>query len=234
MSKQKKAPEGEQRQKEKKSSIRKKYLDKRNALTPEAREKASRKITERVLRMPEVASAPVVFLYASYRSEVTTKQLIQTLVSEGRTVALPKVEGETLVFYPVGFWEDLFPGYRGILEPQVSAGTEPVSPGPRDVMLLPGACFDYSGNRIGYGGGYYDRYLNDISGKKPVRIGLAFHRQFYPSVLPAEPQDVAVDYVVSERKTVKTEANKTKGYGIWGDILEFIAELVMELLDGIG
>ena len=218
----------------KKNEIRKKYLTKRNAMAPEKREKASRKITERLLRMPEVAAAPVVFVYVSSRSEVSTKQLIQTLISEGRTVAVPRVEGQEMEFYPVSSWEELFPGYRGILEPQVSAGAEPVKPGPRDVILLPGACFDYSGNRIGYGGGFYDRYLQRISGKKPVRIGLAYHSQIYPSVLPAESQDVAVDDVVSERRTVKTKENKTKGYGIVGEIVEFIAELVIELLDGIG
>lgn len=219
---------------EKKKKIRKKYLDKRNALTQDKREKAGKKITERLLKLPEVASAPIVFVYASYQSEVSTKQLIQTLVAQGRTVAVPKVEGQEMEFYPVSSWEDLFPGYRGILEPQVIFGTEPVVPGPRDVLLLPGVCFDYSGNRIGYGGGYYDRYLQRLTGKKAVRAGVAYHSQIYPSVLPAEPQDAAVDYVVSERRTVKTAENKTKGYGVLGEILEIIAELVVELLDGVG
>ena len=222
-----------QKRKQNKKQIRKEYLEKRNKLSAEKREKASEKIMERLLKMPEVKDAPTVFAYVSHKSEVSTKMLIQTLLSEGRKVALPKVTGEEMEFYEISSWDELFPGYQGILEPQVREA-EPVRPHSRDVMLLPGVSFDYTGNRIGYGGGYYDRYLKSLPGKRPTLIGLAFYKQIYPTFLPAEPQDEKVTYVVSERKKVKTEEDKEKGYGVLGAIVEFILELVFELLDGIG
>lgn len=222
-----------QKRKQNKKQIRKEYLEKRNKLSAEKRDKASEKITERLLKMPEVKDAPTVFVYASHKSEVSTKRLIQTLLSEGRKVALPKVNGEEMAFYEISSWDDLFPGYQGILEPQVREA-EAVRPHSRDVMLLPGACFDYAGNRIGYGGGYYDRYLKSLPGKKPTLIGLAFYKQVYPTFLPAEPHDETLTYVVTEKKKVKTEEDKEKGYGVLGTIVEFIFELIFELLDGIG
>ena len=222
------------KRKQNKKQIRKEYLENRNKMSAEKREKASEKITERLLKMPEVKNAPTVFVYASYKTEVSTKKLIQTLLTEGRTVALPKVDDKEMEFYQVTSWEELFPGFQGILEPQVCSGTEAVRPGPRDVMLLPGAAFDYAGNRIGYGGGYYDRYLNSLQGRKPFLVGIAFYKQIYPTFLPTESQDWKVDYVVTEKKKVKTEENKEKGYGILGAILEFVLELLFELLDGIG
>lgn len=220
--------------KQNKNQIRKEYLAKRNKLTPKQREKASAKITVHLLKMPEVKNAPTVFVYASYQSEVSTKKLIETLLASGRKVALPKVNKGEMEFYEIDSWDDLFPGYQGILEPQVRTESEPVKPHSRDVMLLPGACFDYSGNRIGYGGGYYDRYLERLVGKPPVVIGLAFYRQIYPWILPAEPTDQKADYVVSEKRKVKTKEDKERGYGIVGDIVELILELIFELLDGIG
>ncbi len=222
-----------QKRRQNKKQIRKEYLDKRNKLSQEKREKASEKITERLLKMPEVKNASTVFAYASYKSEVSTKKLIQTLLLEGRKVALPRVNGTEMEFYEISSWEDLFPGYQGILEPS-KGDAEAVRPHSRDVMLLPGVSFDYSGNRIGYGGGYYDRYLKSLPGKKPVLIGLAFYKQVYPTFLPAEPQDETVTYVVTEKKKVKTEEDKEKGYGILGAIIEFVLELIFELLDGIG
>lgn len=221
------------KRKQNKKQIRKEYLEKRNKMSAAKREKASEKITERLLKMPEVKNAPTVFVYASYKSEVSTKKLIQTLLSEGRNVALPKVNGTEMEFYRISSWDELFPGYQGILEPQVR-GEEAVCPHSRDVMLLPGASFDYSGNRIGYGGGYYDRYLEALQGRKPFLVGVAFYQQVYPAFLPAEPHDWKVDYVVTEKKKVKTEEDKEKGYGILGAILEFVFELLLELLDGIG
>jgi len=216
----------------KKTEIRRKYLEKRNALSVGKREKASDKIAEKIRNLPEVKAAPVIFVYASYKSEVSTKKLTEKLLSEGRKVALPKVNGQEMEFYEISTTEELFPGYQGIPEPQGRG--EAIRPHSRDVMLLPGACFDYSGNRIGYGGGYYDRYLSGLSGKKPVLIGLAFCKQVYPDILPTESQDEKVDYLVTERRTVKTKKNKVKGYGILPDIIEFVIEFVIELLDGVG
>lgn len=223
-----------QKRKQNKKQIRKEYLEKRNKLSAEKREKASEKITERLLKMSEVKDAPTVFAYVSHKSEVSTKRLIQMLLSEGRKVALPKVNGEKMEFYEISSWDELFPGYQGILEPQINQDAQPVRPCSRDVFLLPGVSFDYTGNRIGYGGGYYDRYIKSLPGKRPTLIGLAFYKQIYPTFLPAEPQDEKVTYVVSERKKVKTEEDKEKGYGVLGAIVEFVLELVFELLDGIG
>lgn len=222
---------------EKKKKIRSTYLDKRNQMNPEARQAASKKIREWVFANKRFKVAKTVFVYASYKSEVETKELIQGALRMGKRVAVPKVTGMEMDFYEIQSWEELFPGYQGILEPQTS-GKEPVIPVDSDIMLLPGAVFDRRGNRIGYGGGYYDRYwnrINDTYGNKPYLMALAYHCQIYPGKLPTEKHDKKMNCILTERRVIMPKSEEEKKSDWVVSILEFalelIAEFIIELLD---
>lgn len=191
-----------------KAKLRTVFRKKRDAIDKNKQEAAGIKIMERVLSMPETARAETVFVYAANKSEVPTKALIQELLKLGKQVAVPKVKGSEMDFYLIGAWEELLPGYQGILEPETGEKEEqercPVLPKETDMMLLPGLVFDKWGGRIGYGGGFYDRYIEGLVDKPPCLMGLCFQKQMYYKALPLEPQDKRTDYVVTEQKIIKT------------------------------
>ena len=167
------------------------------------------------------------FVYASYKSEVETMELIKGALRRGKKVAVPKVDGHDMWFYEITSWEELFPGYNGILEPQIREAA-PVQPKNSDVFLVPGAVFDLAGRRIGYGGGYYDRYWNRINsayGATPYFMALAFDCQIRRRGVPSEKHDKKMDCIITERRVIMP---KNDDYGKW-DIILVIAEGVIEL-----
>ena len=218
--------------KEKKKALRTKYLEKRNRLEPEKRKEASKKIKEWVLANKRFKAAETVFVYASYKSEVETKEIIQEALRRGKRVAAPKVTSDEMYFYEINYWEELFPGYQGILEPQ-SNGREPMVPADGDVMLVPGAVFDRKGNRIGYGKGYYDRYLDnlmDVCGNKPYLMALAFACQISPERIPAEEHDKKMDCILTERRVIMPKEEKQGKFGLVADVVEAVIEIGIELI----
>ena len=217
---------------EQKKAIRTKYLEKRNQMEPEKRKAASGKIRDWVFASKRFKAAETVFVYASYKSEVETKEIIQGALRSGKRVAAPKVYGEEMFFYTINSWEELFPGYQGILEPQ-NEGREPVVPAKNDVMLVPGAVFDRAGARIGYGGGYYDKYLNKVFaayGYKPYCMALAFACQIYNGKIPAEEHDKKMDCILTERRVIMPKEENQGKLGAIADVVEIVIELVLELV----
>ena len=217
---------------EKKKKIRSVYLEKRNNMEFEKRRAASEKIAKWLFANKRFKAAQTVFVYASYKTEADTMKIIQRALQMGKRVAAPKVHGEEMFFYEITSWEDLFPGYMGILEPQ-NEGKAPVMPGDGDVMLVPGAVFDRQGGRIGYGKGYYDRYWNRLEstyGKKPYCIGLAFACQISPKKLPLEEHDKKIDCILTERRVIMPKEEKQGRLGAIADLVELVVELVIELL----
>ncbi len=217
---------------EQKKKLRSVYLEKRNQMEPEKRAAASKKIREWVFANKRFKAAETVFVYASYKSEVETKELIQGTLRQGKRVAVPKVHDTEMFFYEIQSWEELFPGYQGILEPQIT-GREPVVPAKSDVMLVPGAVFDHKGGRIGYGGGYYDRYLDKIFGAYgycPYLIGLAFACQISPKKIPAENHDKKMDCILTERRVIMPKEEKQGKLGAIADIVELVIEVAIELI----
>ncbi len=189
---------------EQKKKLRSLYLKKRDQMEPLVRREASEKITERLLKFKRFRTAKTVFVYASCKSEVETGALIKAALRLGKKVAVPKVNGTEMDFYEITSYEDLYPGYQGILEPQPGE-QEPVLPVDSDVILFPGIVFDHKGARIGYGGGFYDRYLCRIqeqTGAQPGLIGLAFRSQVYPGKLPLEETDKKIDCIITERSVI--------------------------------
>ena len=215
-----------------KKTIRTKYLEKRNQLEPEKRKAASKKIKEWLFANKHYKAAQTVFVYASYKSEVETKEIIQGALRQGKRVAVPKVHGDEMFFYEIQSWEELFPGYQGILEPQ-NEGRESLVPASSDVMVVPGSVFDHQGGRFGYGGGYYDKYISKIFeayGYQPYLIGLAFSCQISPKKLPAEEHDKKMDCILTERRVIMPRVEKGSKLDIIADVVEIAIEVGLELI----
>ncbi|SEP35503.1 5-formyltetrahydrofolate cyclo-ligase [Methylobacterium sp. ap11] len=176
-----------------KSALRKAALARRDGLTVEARDAASRRIAEIVLSLPEIARAEVVSAYWPIRSEVDVRPLIAALRARGQAVALPQVTADGLVFRLAAEDDALSTGGFGLSEP----GPDAPVVDPR-ALLVPLAAFDRRGHRIGYGKGYYDRALARLDAReRALAIGIAFAAQETP-VVPDGPYDRALDGIVTE------------------------------------
>lgn len=138
-----------------KTELRKQYKQKRRALTPEQVSSASEKIRERFLNSNEYKDCNNLLIYVSQDNEVDTIEIIKQALADDKVVAVPKVYGDHMHFHQIHGLDDLKAGAYGILEP---AGCEVFHPA-EGILIVPGIVFDKSGHRIGYGGGYYDRYM---------------------------------------------------------------------------
>ena len=182
-----------------KGDLRKSALDARDALSEETRTVASEKLA--ALGLPfEIAVGTVVSGYSPIRSELDPAPLMRKLAQQGARLALPAVlaRGKSLAFRAWSPSERLTLGPLGILEP--SPAMAELIP---DIMLVPLAAFDRLGHRIGYGAGHYDFTLAHLRKVKPiVTVGLAFAAQEIKAV-PALAHDVALDYVLTEKKAFR-------------------------------
>lgn len=154
-----------------KKRVRQAALAKRDALTKMQRQEYSDKIVKNVISLPCYRDADAVLTYISFRSEVDTFPLLAQAFADGKAVFAPKVLGKEIAFYRIFSVNDLASGYMGILEPVGGLSFETWNDdqmsqhyGSRQEILIcmPGAAFDRTCHRIGYGGGFYDRYLSRI------------------------------------------------------------------------
>lgn len=183
-----------------KSAVRTEMRRLRENLVPADRAERSRRIAERLWTLPAFTRGRHVLFYAAAGGEVETLPLLEQWLAGGRTVILPRVEGDGVTLVEVGQLEDLSPGYRDILEPRRGTG-QIVSWEEVDLALVPGLAFDLQGNRLGRGGGHYDRGLARI-GRQALKIGLAFDFQIVER-LPVEDRDIPVDLVVTETRMIE-------------------------------
>ena len=189
-----------------KSRIRQDVLTKRDSLDPDIRKAKDDRIKERLFSLPEFQQAPILFLFASFRSEVSTFTQIAEALTLGKRVILPSVDSmnKELRLYEIKELSELSAGYMGIPEPAVTEDRE------RDIndvtlVIMPGAAFDPKGNRLGYGGGYYDRLLSRLRRKIPL-VALAYEEQLVDS-LPAGPHDIRVHMIVTDRRVIHCRKN---------------------------
>ena len=178
-----------------KAEIRKEILRSRDSLGDEERAVSSKAIAGRLYELEEYREASNIFMYASFRSEVDTYNIIARALSEGRAVALPRCTGEdTMVFCYIESLSDLKSGYRGIPEPGEDL---PAALSEPDLMIVPGVAFDPQMNRVGYGKGFYDRFFKAIPLYVP-KIALAFELQMVPEI-PYETLDETMDKIITEK-----------------------------------
>ena len=140
-------------------------------------------------------------LYCALAGEVPTDRIRQAYLAAGVRLYYPRVAGKgTLAFYPHREGDGWEPGPYGILEPSVPAGVEPFLSG-WDIVVVPGLAFDRRGNRLGFGFGYYDRFLGGLPESVP-RVGLACASQVVPEV-PVDAWDVPVHTLVTEEGVIR-------------------------------
>jgi 5-formyltetrahydrofolate cyclo-ligase len=186
------------RLKQAKRALRRAVVDRRDSTPPAVRAAWSRRIGERVLALPEVLGAGTVMAFWSFGSEVEMATVIERLHEGGARVTLPRVEGDDVaaVVYRPG--DEVAPARFGEMEP---VGLEVVPPAEVDLVLAPGVAFDRGGGRVGYGGGFYDRFLPRTRRGVPV-VAVAFALQVVDEV-PRGGADRPVDVIVTQDEVIR-------------------------------
>ncbi len=185
-----------------KSHIRKKVLETRKALVQSDIEEKSRRIFHRLLAMDVFRQAEYVMAYIDFRNEVSTLPIIHYCLNHDKKVILPitiKSTKQLLLSELKDPAVELQPGAYGIPEPSPKF-IRPFSPQNLNLILVPAVAFDPRGSRLGYGGGYYDRFLSGLAGQVPL-LGLAFELQIIERI-PSEPTDIPVDCIVTEDRII--------------------------------
>jgi 5-formyltetrahydrofolate cyclo-ligase len=186
-------------------ALRELVRKRRDGMPERERLRKSDEIWKRLVELPAFQMASTALFYVSFSSEVETA-MMRTLARElGMTVACPRSRpgDKGMAFHVLASDDDLSPGAYGILQP--SAET-PLADLKEAVVLVPGMAFDRQGHRLGFGGGYYDRWLAG-PGKGLPTVALAFHEQMVDQV-PQEPHDVPVQWVVTDKDTVDCAAER--------------------------
>ena len=175
--------------------LRREKLAQRSALTFEQRKEKSGRILIQLVDLPEYRKARSILCYASFGSEVSTREVIVQSLSLQKQVFCPKVEGNRLRFFRIDSPEDLAEGFRNIPEPDGKSQVYRESPD--TLIIVPGTVFDRMGHRIGYGGGYYDRFLSGLSESagRPFTVGICFACQLAEKIRP-QPHDIPMDRVL--------------------------------------
>lgn len=184
-----------------KSQIRENVRSQRAQLSPDQVKKAAEILTEHatVSGDPEllniIASANTIALYRSVKGELSCDGIAKYLIDEGKTVCFPRVKGETMDFFEVKDLEgDFSIGAYDVPEPKMDC--RKIYPSDIDLIFVPAVAYTEEGTRLGQGGGYYDRYLNQYGAdKRPIAVGICYDFQIY-TALPVEEHDYMVDYVL--------------------------------------
>lgn len=196
-----------------KVELRNEILQRRDTLTQVERKEKSYQIAQRVVKQKEFIDANKILLFAAYKSEVDTTEIFKVAQKQKKAVYYPKVIGNELEFYRVQKQENLMQGYRGIREPKVNPQLQfQLKQRDRILIIMPGVVFDEVGNRIGYGGGYYDRFLQKIESSRVeeqnqeidciCKMSIAFSCQMVETgQIPSEVHDKKVEYLITEEKT---------------------------------
>lgn len=144
----------------------------RERLSAEQKAALDANIRRRMFALREYGGADMIFTYVSKPLEVDTSAVIETVISDGKKIAVPRCLPETLgmEFYEISSMGDLEPGCYGVLEP-VPEKCRPIYHSPKAVCIVPGLSFDSQGYRLGYGKGYYDRFLAEFKG---ITVGLCY------------------------------------------------------------
>lgn len=187
-----------------KSVIRENFLKKRELISKSSRALLSDKIAKKLMSLEEFQKNSCIMLYASIKSEVETYKIIKECLGLGKKVVLPCSNISNINPCELSSMEELKPGYLRIPEPAIKRHVRNKEIG---LVVVPVVAFDQKGARLGYGRGYYDKFL---ANSKAVKVGLAFEAQIHPG-LPEESHDVRLDFVITENRIISFK-NKELNY----------------------
>ena len=183
-----------------KKNIRDRIKAEREVLSAEERAPLDAAICGRFLSLASYRYADTLLLYAPIPGEIDVLPIARAALADGKKVAFPRCrpDDRTMVFRYVGSEDDLVPSHYGIREPaEMLPAYDPAS-GELAVCVIPALAFDREGFRVGYGGGYYDRFLNGFAGSK---VGLVY-RRFVIEKAPRGRFDTAADAVITEKGVI--------------------------------
>ena len=191
------APENLQAEKK---QMRDAVLARRDAMLPSARAVASHAIIEKLCALPRYQHAKVILTYMGFGSEIETRPFVERILIDGKIVVLPRVDraSRSLILHAVQSLSELEVSKWGIREPR--ADTPPVPLSTIEFALLPGVAFDRTGNRLGYGRGYYDKLLSTVD-PTLERVAAGFCCQIV-DVVPVGPLDQKIDILVTENEII--------------------------------
>ncbi|MBF0319006.1 MAG: 5-formyltetrahydrofolate cyclo-ligase [Nitrospirae bacterium] len=184
-------------QKAEKASLRRETIRVRDSIAPEIKSFRDKEIQRHLFQTKEFINAKVAMFFASIRSEPNTADMIMAALAMNKTIVLPRVNSETreLEPYEVKGLSELVLGYMDIPEPHPLRHHKFIA-NSIDIIVMPGLAFDSTGGRVGYGGGYYDRFIAAIN-KRPTLAAIAYKEQILRRV-PAMSHDISVDMIVSD------------------------------------
>ncbi len=187
-----------------KKEYRSEMKKKRKALLEAERSKKNEAIKTKIYELlSQEKYRDVIWIYpfVSYGTEVDTISLIKELLASDRyKVAVPKVEGDEMKFYHITSMKELTPGCMGILEPDSSDEKRVVAD--NGLMIMPGLVFDRNRGRIGYGGGYYDKYLALHKNEKLHTIAVAYDFQIIEESLDCDEYDIRPEIIVTDSQVI--------------------------------
>ncbi|MDE1726650.1 MAG: 5-formyltetrahydrofolate cyclo-ligase [Thaumarchaeota archaeon] len=177
-----------------KARLRKQLLDQRDNTSLDFIKIASGKIQDNLRKIEFYRNAKIIGGYHAVGSEVHTQDILQEILNAGKELSLPRVEKDDLVFKKISSFSDLELGNFSVMEPKERCETVKKL----EVILVPAIALTREGYRLGYGFGYYDRYLHD---KRSKKIALSYSKQVV-KVIPHENHDVKVDCIVTESEII--------------------------------
>ena len=179
-----------------KNRLRKEIRNKRESMSREEIAEKSRIITRKFLNSDYYKNSNVIMSYISIKNEIDMKEINEKIISDGKKLILPVIERENIKSVQIDSYENMEEKKFGVIEP--ISGKE-VDKSEIDLIIVPGVAFDIKGNRIGFGKGYYDRFLKGYSGKKIV---LAYDFQVVENI-DAEEHDERVEEIITEARDIK-------------------------------
>lgn len=184
-----------------KKETRKNIIKERDKLDKVSKKAMDNEIIEKLIMSETYKKARGIFIYIGFGSEINTKIIIEDALNSGKEVYVPKIIKKYMILIKIDSLENLVTSSYGILEPIGDKNDFDVNK--LDLIVMPGVAFDEICNRLGYGGGYYDKFLdkNNIECKK---VALAYELQVL-NKLEAEEHDVKVDSIITEKRIINNK-----------------------------
>ncbi|MFH1587960.1 MAG: 5-formyltetrahydrofolate cyclo-ligase [Candidatus Diapherotrites archaeon] len=188
--------------KEQKKLIRKKFIEIRKQIPAKERKIKSLEITKKIFCLPEFINSKKIMVYHSFKEEVETQELIEKSIEFDKEVFIPGIEDEKkclmqCIKLEKGIKTEMEKDCFGICIPKNKNSV--LNPEKLDLVIVPGIAFDLKGNRLGWGKGYFDRFLKKTN-EKCIFIGLGFEEQISEKELPSDEMDVKIHLLITEEK----------------------------------